>query len=242
MADLALASIAYNAPRAVAEQIRLLDKYLKDDYVLWVIDQSSDEHLAEETRQATVPAGCVYVRLPTRLHHEGLNYASALILGWLDKLARPGDDAPYLGFLDHDVYPTKPTRLIPLIEEAGFYGVGQRHAPTGRFYLWPGFCFFSREWLAGRPLDFTGIRGKTRADDGDTGSGLWPLFADEEWERLYRPEHGYRAIREPDDYGLQSWGYERIGDWVHLSNASHWMAVPEPDERDRLLYEMLAAL
>jgi hypothetical protein len=55
-------------------------------------------------------------------------------------------------------------------------------------------------------------------------------------------EHGYRFIREPDDYGLQSSGVEIIGDWLHLTNGSHWMQVPDPEERDRLTAEMIAAL
>src|SRR5262245_51830780 len=167
------------------------------------------------------------------LHHEGLNNAAEILTT---------GDAPYVGFLDHDIFPTRPTSLIPLIEEAGFYGVGQRHAPTGHLYLWPGFCFFSREWLAGRPLDFEGIRGAKSKDDGDTGSGLWPLFANEGWERMYRAEHGYRAIRHPDEHGLQSWGVETIGDWLHLTNGSGWMDVPDPEERTRLLKELVASL
>jgi hypothetical protein len=207
--ELALATIAFEAPLLIAEQHRLFDKYLEDDFTLTVYDNTG------------------------RLHHQGLNRAAEDLLA---------GDAPYFGFLDHDVFPTTPTSLIPLIEETGFYGVGQRHAPTGHLYLWPGFCFFSREWLNGRPLDFEGIRGQHAKDDGDTGSGLWPLFVLEDWQKMYRPEHGYRVIREPDAYGLQSYGYETIGDFVHLTNGSHWMRVPDAEGRDRILFQMLAEL
>ena len=149
---------------------------------------------------------------------------------------------PYFGFLDHDVFPIRPTTLIDKIEEAGFYGIGQRHPATGHLYLWPGFCFFSREWLAGRPLDFSGIRDGDKRNDGDTGSANWPLFVDEDWESMYKITHSYGVIRKPDGYGLQSFGYEMFGDWLHFSNASHWMKVPDPEGRDEALFALLADL
>lgn len=169
----------------------------------------------------------------SRMHHEGLNDAVRILTAL---------EYDYFGFLDHDVFPVRPTTLIDKIEETGFYGIGQRHPATGHLYLWPGFCFFSREWLAGRPLDFTGYRDGDKRNDGDTGSGLWPLFVDEDWSKLYRMEHGYKPIRKPDSHGLQSWGYETFGDWLHFSNASHWMSVPRPKERDCLLFQLLADL
>lgn len=230
---LALASIAFNRPNVIAEQIRLLKKYLLDPFELTVFDNSSDDSAAEEISRRCVEEKTGYQRLTSRLHHEGLNVAGKEFLA--------GNTA-YLGFLDHDIFPTRPTRLVPLIEKAGFYGVGQRHPATGRLYLWPGFCFFSRTWLADRPLDFSGLRDGDSRNDGDTGSCLWQLFADEDWKLLYRAEHSYQVVRKPDGHGLQSWGVEKIDDWLHLSNASDWMIVPKPKEREKILAEMLAAL
>lgn len=228
---IALATIAFNRPRMIAEQIRLLGDYLIDEHELLVYDASSDAGAAEEIRllcEGRTP----YWRAGTHRHHEALNEAARAL----------GSRGEHIGFLDHDVFPTKPTRLEPLIEEAGFYGVGQRHPATGRLYLWPGFCFFSREWLGDRELDFSGLRDGDPRNDGDTGSSLWSLFADEDWEKLYRAPHAHEAIRRPDNFGLQSWGVERIGDWLHLSNASDWMAVPNPGERERIVLAMLEAL
>lgn len=226
---LALASIAFNQPRLISEQIRLLEQNLQDEFNLIVFDNSSTPLAARQIEMASTGKGIPYRRLGSRLHHEGLNKAARVI-----------SDANYFGFLDHDIFPIRPTTLIDKIEEAGFYGVGQRHPATGHLYLWPGFCFFSREWLNGRPLDFSGIRDGDHRNDGDTGSGLWPLFSEEDWSKLFRAEHSHRPIREPDEYGLQSWGYEIIGgDWLHFTNASHWMRVPNPQERDRLLFELL---
>lgn len=227
---IALATVAFNHPRLVSEQIRLLWKNLEDEFRLTVFDNSSLPSAADEIERVCAAGGVGYLRLSTRMHHDGLNQAARELLS---------DEGEYIGFLDHDIFPIRATTLIDKIEEAGFYGVGQRHPATGRLYLWPGFCFFSRKWLNGRSLDFSGLRDGDRRNDGDTGSGLWPLFAEEDWQKLFRAEHLHRPIREPDEYGLQSWGYEQIGDWIHFSNGSHWMRVPDPKERERLLFDLL---
>lgn len=236
MVTLDIVTIAFNKPRLISEQIRLLRKHLTDDHRLVVIDNSNDRAQAQNIRELCERTNTPYVFCAGEKseHHAALNFA------WESVLEPSG--SPYVGFLDHDIFPTAATSLIDRIEPVGFYGVGQRHGPTGRLYLWPGFCFFSRDWLAGRDLDFDGIRGREKKDDGDTGSMNWPLFQHSNWEDMYVNKHGYQPIREPDDYGLQSWGFEWVSDWVHFSNGSHWMVVPAPLERDRLLFNMLATL
>lgn len=127
-----------------------------------------------------------------------------------------------------------------------FLGMAQtycaRHGKPLR-YPWPGWLFFSRQWLAGRVPDFNGIRGKHKWDDGDCGSLLHPLFTDADWDRLPTLTHEYGTLRENDGHGLQSYGYEWIdGAWLHFTNASHWKQVPDQAGRDRMMREMLEAL
>jgi hypothetical protein len=234
VSEVAIATIAFDVPWAISEQIRLIDKHLTDPYDLTVFDNSRDHRAAREIRNICDAHMTTYVRLsdPKHEHHTALNAAAEAMLR---------GEARYIGWLDHDVFPCEITALIPLIDTSGFLALGQRHHATGRLYPWPGFLFMDREWLDGRPLDFTGIRGAHKRDDGDTGSGLWPLFAEEEWQTMYLLPHGYRMIREPDDHGLQSSGIEVIGDWLHLTNLSGWMEIPDPAERERLLRDMVAA-
>ena len=234
MTALALASIAFNRPHLVKEQIRLLRKYLDEDFTYSVVDNSTSDTKAAEIAAVCAEAGVPYHRVTFGEHVPALQWA------WDEVVAKSG--APYGGLLDHDIFPVRPTHLVSLIEPAGFLGCGQRHGPTDRLYLWPGWAFFSFEWLNGRRVDWDGIRGDEKANDGDTGSAMWPLFAAEDWPLLYRVRHSYESIRRPDDYGLQSFGIEHMGDWVHLTNGSGWMAIPNPREREALTHEMLAAL
>lgn len=229
-----LCVIGFGRPDLLREQKRLLDKYLLDPYGICLIDNTPDDEApAMEAVCRELSIGYQRAVSPKHLHPEALNFAALHV-------TRSGSE--FFGFLDHDVFPLRPTSLVKILGEKGFYGVGQRHAPTGHRYLWPGFCFFSRTWLAGRSLNFDGIRGREKRDDGDCGSMNWPLFSDEDWQSVWSMEHSYKIIREPDDYGLQSFGIELIGDWVHLSNASHWMRIPMPHERDQILTDYVAAL
>jgi len=229
MERLHLVTIAFNKPRLILEQIRLLRKYLADPFGLWVLDNSSDPEAAAGIKMLCEREGISYSLGddPEHMHHRALNQA-ARVFGEMQ--------AEFFGFLDHDVFPSEQTQLLPLIEAAGFHGIGQRAPASGQLYPWPGWFFVSRDWLSGRELDFGGAGG------GDTGSALCTLFTEDDWLAFYRVEHGYRALRHPDDVGLQSWGYERLGDWIHLSNGSGWMEIPNPEERERLVFDLLESL
>ena len=230
-----VATIAFGVPWAIEEQVRLLAAHLEDAYLLTVFDNSSDPECASELEQLCLETTTRYVRVdpPGSWHEHALNVAAR------DLDAR---GLPYCAFLDHDVFPQRPTRLVPLIDAGGFFGLPQRHHASGRRYLWPGLACFSRAWLGGRTLDFRGIRGAVPEENGDTGSMLNTLFDESDWELMPGVDHAYRPLRELDDAGVQSWAVELIGDWVHALNASGWKDVPDPEGRTRLVRELVAAL
>ncbi len=233
MSELLIGSIAFNKPWAIQEQIRLFAKHVKDDHTFIVFDNSTFG--AQYIEGVCREAGTRYVRLvnDNHEHPEALNEAARIMLA---------EDCRFVGFVDHDLWPAEETELVPIIEKHGFLGIGQRHPATDRLYVWPGFFFLSKEWLAGRTLDFGGIRGDNKSGDGDCGSMLWPLFTDEDWENLFLVKHGYEPIRRPDDHGLQSWGIERIHTTIHATNVSGWKEIPDPQGRERLLRELVAKL
>ena len=233
MPKLDLFVVGFGRPDLLREQKRLLDKYLEDDHELICVDNTPDPGVQQRMVTTCINLGIQYHRAPARKHehNEALNYAASRVT-----------HGEYFGFIDHDVFPREKCTLIDKIQDAGFFGVGQRHSPTGRLYLWPGFCFFSKTWLGERLLNFDGIRDLDPRNNGDCGSMNWPLFVGEDWGKLFPLEHGYRNIRPPDDYGLQSFGYEIIGPFIHLTNASHWMDVPNYHERDALLLDLVSQL
>lgn len=229
-----LFTVGFKRPDLLWEQARLLKKYMVDPYLLHLVDNSPNED-AEGMRQNADRLEVEYLR-PSNggPHHVALNFAA--------QTARErGYD--YFMFLDHDVFPRRECEIIPLLGRIGFYGIGQYHAPSNRQYIWPGLFGVSAKWLGDRTLNFDGIRGEQKRDDGDTGSMNSYLFADEDWRNLHGVlDHGYGFLRAPDAYGLQSFGYEQMGPWLHLSNASHWMEIPNPEERDQLAAALIVSL
>ncbi len=225
--------VGFGRPDLLPHQQRLLDKHLTDEHTLCLVDNTPDPGQMESVCREL---GVEYERSRSEkfLHNDALNQAALL-----------AHDRKYEFWmtLDHDVFPRRRTALVSKIKKAGFYGIGQYHHPTQRRYLWPGFAGFSRKWLNGRIPDFNGYRGENKRDDGDCGSMLANLFTDHDWDKMHRGLHGYGSIRPEDGVGLQSWGYEVFDNaWVHLTNASHWLAVPDPEGRDEKFREMLAKL
>ncbi len=237
-AELDLASIAFNSPWAIAEQIRLLRKYLVDDFNLNVFDNSTDPWAADQIWGVCLHADIRYVRSP---YWGALRTGGAIGTPHERALRHACEDllnrqAPWIGFLDHDVFPTCKTSLLDLATP-GFFGLGQRSPKSQRRYVWPGLCVLSRAWLDGRRPDFN-----VRPSEGDTGARLADLFSDADWESLTLVKHAYHPIRPEDKGGTQSWAVEQIGDWWHCGNVSRWLAVPDPDGRERILRERLEAL
>lgn len=226
----------YGRPDLLRQQRRLFAKWLFDRHTLTVVDNTPDSNDALNMEKTCKDIGVRYWKSPSQnhTHPEALNFISAT--------ATTMAGCTHWMTIDHDLFPQRGTRLIHKIDKAGFYGVGQWHNPSSTRYLWPGFCGFSNEWLAGRVPNFEGIRGGRKADDGDCGSMLGSLFTQEDWEKIHRTDHGYRVIRPEDHYGLQSYGIEFFDDFIHLTNASHWMDVPDSEGRDVILMDLVSEL
>lgn len=227
-----LATIAYNVPWVIQQQIRLIKQNLTDSHTLSIYDNSSDLDAAEQIEAICGQAGVRYIRSPW-FHRLKRGHERAILHACDDLLNR---QAPYLGFLDHDIFPTKKTSLVKLTK-AGFFGVGQTHPESGKSYLWPGFCVFQRAWLDGRQkLDFRGTEG------GDVGSAMTGILENAPWDAMPVIKHAYIPVRAEDKVGTQSWAVEQMGDWLHLGNASGWLVIPNPTERNLLLQEMVVGL
>jgi hypothetical protein len=229
--------ITFGRPDLLRHQVRLLGKHLRDPYEVCVIDNTPDPGAGRmEVTARSLNVGYQRAVSEKREHNDALNFAAK----FADSIG-----SSYWAVLDHDIFPVEDTRLLPMLDQLGFWGLGQWHAATNSRYLWPGFASFKREWLAGRVPNFNGIRGQFKRDDGDCGSMLSALFTPDDWARFDKvpQRHGYENIRPPDEIGLQSFGVEYISSaWLHLTNASNWMLVPDAAGRDRILREKLEAL
>jgi hypothetical protein len=228
-ARLDLATVAFDNPVVISEQIRLLRKNLRDPFDYTVADNSPDAARGAEIREICSEQDVPYLRLP-RPRGSGPDPSTShgWALNWmLAKYIRPRG-ADYFGFIDHDVFPIRPTEVIARLRPAPAWGLIQERAE--RWYLWPGLSFFDARRTSHAKLDF-------RPGPGvDTGGRNWEsLYSGLDRDQVEDAPRTLKRLREGDG-GPQSDHYEEIGDWLHTYNASHWLPVPD---RDHLVADLI---
>jgi hypothetical protein len=126
---------------------------------------------------------------------------------------RPGRPASF-GFVDHDLYPLRPTDPFAPLET--YPVAGRIKTPQPRWHLWAGFCFFRFAAVRDIALDFSldwpaGL---------DTGGGNWRrLYRHLDPDRVVQPDRRRQAII-PGVAAAES-GIERLGDWLHETHFSN---------------------
>jgi len=194
-----LVSVAFNNDRVIRHQHRLLTKNFQDPFHYTVGEFCRTE-------------GVAYVRLPAFPAADG-SASHGQALNWLWRNFLRCRQARWFGFLDHDVFPLRPTALLPLLEQSPIYGRLQERGD--RWYLWPGFCFYRSDFCRHARLDFRPVPLL------DTGGGNWaPLYSRLEKSSLPPVPYGFIPLRDGAD--VQADQMETFGDWLHTINASGW--------------------
>lgn len=214
-----LFSVACDAPDSIRHQIRLLDKYLDDEFALTIVDNSRERASRRAVRSHCVAASVNYVALARNPHNEPSRSHGAALNWAYDRLVAP-HGLRYFGFLDHDIQPCRPTRVLPGLKERGLVGLVQERG--SRWYLWPGLCFFSADLVGADGLDFMPRPGL------DTGGGNWESLCSRIPRDLVSPLP-LSCGMATDGLTGQRLTYDVFGDWVHTGNASQWKPAPGRD-------------
>ena len=221
--ELDLVTVACNNSHVVSEQIRLIRANLSDPFAYTVIDNSSDQSRASEIELLCSRHDVPYIRLPrsrSSAYDPSSSHGRALNWAWTNYILPRS--VRYFGFLDHDVFPLRPTSLIGHLHGQPVWGHLQTRG--SRWYLWPGLCVFDARWLGRRRLDFMPGPGF------DVGGRLYELLSSSlSQEDLEWPSLAYGRLREGGEVP-QEHLYETIDDWLHTINASGWMPVAGRDE------------
>jgi hypothetical protein len=203
-----LVTIAFNDPEIIDCQVRAVRAFVPD-VVHVIADNANDSGKAgeiaavcagQDTPWLWLPPNPWGSRSPSRSHGAALNWV------WLRLLGPGRPDA--FGFLDHD--------LIPLGQDDPFAGLasqplaGDKRWAQGRWYLWPGFCFFNRAFLDDVEVDF----GQDWTLGLDTGGANWARI----YSRLDPNQLAERPIERAAvfaDRPLEDAYFERRGVWLH---------------------------
>ncbi|MHB8121808.1 MAG: glycosyltransferase family 2 protein [Desulfuromonadaceae bacterium] len=224
-----IVTIAFNNELVIEHQERLIRKYILDDFRYTVADNSSDPKKRGIIRKLCMEKGVGYVSLPPDPYNgKNSSFSHGLALNWIYVNYITPRNTACFGFIDHDMFPVQPTRIVPYLEQSPVFGLIQER--EDKWYLWPGFCFFLREFTENRTVNF--LPGK----NSDTGGSNWnSLYCRLDRQKIPTIKHEYGNLRDGID--PQSDLYEKIGDWVHTFNASNWKKVTP---KDSIVQEFLA--
>lgn len=210
-----LATVSFNNPVVVRYQAKLLGKHLQDDYAYTVFDNSPPGPQRRAIRDVCGGEGASYVELPATPFAGVPSRHHGAALNWICRRHFARRRLPYVGLLDHDIFPWRPTSVVRALSRTGVFGRVEERGE--RWYLWPGFCFFSRERVRVDRLDFLPAPGL------DTGGGNWRrVFRHLDKASLPPVENTLEDLRDGGD--KQADMVERLGDWLHTINASEWRA------------------
>lgn len=244
---LAYVTVAFNQPKYIEYQIRLINKFESNSYHHWILDNSSDKQYSEDIRNICCKSSNVsYVRIPQERKWYKNSMSHAMALNWFIKNILTYKKYSYSIFLDHDIFPITKITFYQRLEEQGIYGVYQERINSGMtyWYLWPGLCGLSNQYL--KNLDFRGTKW------GDTGSSSFETIRPEtiefSQESVFRMTDGVREYAEkPDEWRKDAERFleEAVeiydDEWIHMVNGSNW-ANRSINKKQEYLYQYMDAL
>ncbi len=222
--ELLFVTISYNNANVIKHQIRLIKKNITDKHFHIVVDNSTNKEIRDQIKKHCMEGNVAYVSLHENPFSTG-SASHAVVLNWAFRQLVLRYTPKIVGFIDHDIYPVKPHRIGQILSNQPFYGLLQEREDY--WYLWPGFCFFTKKIYMNSSMDFM-----PRTSNGigyDTGGALYnSIYHSFEKSTLKFPAQTYENIREGEVF--QSDKMEVIDNWVHSFNGSYWMEVKDKEE------------
>ncbi len=242
--DIDLVTIAFENPKMISYQIRLIRKHLKDNYSYVIADNSNDEKKSKDIERICRDSNVPYIRLPKNPYNGAFamgSYSNGAAMNYVYYHYIKKSRSRYFGFLDHDVFPIHDFSILDQMKKQSFWGT-LRCVPTKNgyccIYPWAGFCFFDKYKFDANQFDFMPLKGI-----GDTGAANYkncflPIIKSDDFL-----EYTFANLKRIDIEGThgspQSSQYELLGTmWLHYLNASNW-SNENLEIKDKVLEELI---
>ena len=240
--DTVILTIAFNNVYVIKEQIELIEKFCKNNYIHIIADNSTDIKKRNEIKNiCQKKINIYYYSLPEKNPYN--NYDSSSSHGasinylWINILSKL-DNIKYILLLDHDIFPTKEFDLKNMLYNTPFYGVVKERKMG--WYLWPGFSCFKKNFCDRKKLDFLPSK------YGDTGSANYEiLYKNFDLKTIKKASDVYvdlalQNVEKDDLYVDQKNKIEIIDDtWVHLINAADWAGTGSVEQKFKKMRDFM---
>jgi glycosyltransferase involved in cell wall biosynthesis len=194
--DLELLEMQYQSLRNIEDQF---------DYL--VVDTSKTDDMAAVVESFCAKNNISYMRQPK---NPGLDASlkHGFSLNWAFYNAVEKIKPERFGFLESDVFFVSPGSVLRPWEGKPFWGIKAPSYEKGYalWRLWPGFCFFSRDFYEGKKLNFLPIK------QLDTAGGNFEILKNYDTSHLIP----WEEVREESCTGDESGSYQAVRNIIHL--------------------------
>jgi hypothetical protein len=245
ISNIDIVTIAFNNPVAIDYQIRLIKKYVNDDYTHIIADNSTDFKSIQEISSLCDRYNILYVKIPYIKLKPSWSHAAALHWTFINIIKKRNSE--YFGFLDHDIFPITSTKITAKFWNGIYgrvipaYGANEVSDKQPYWSLWGGFAFFKSDLFKNINSFKFNFLPKVISPNLilDTGGGLWDLVLSKipippqlvKYEEKKINHHNYRNI--------QSDAYEQIDGWIHCVNLSNWFGTQGIENKTNYLFDIL---
>jgi len=234
-----LAVIAFNNPELIRYQHSLIKLNVMDPFFYVVVDNSSDQRSRKEILDYCKDSGVPYIQCPK--NPFSVSWSHALVLDWFVRNFVKPKKVRYFGFLDHDIFPIRPTSILSVLRKQPIYGsMSWLPKDSHVWYLWSGFCFYDFQRIPTRSLDFTpGTWRNTDYTITDSGGSNWKgLYSKLNREELVFADNKRVKFRDREDIEESDY-LDYHGDWVHTIDGSYWKEIKDKNGKDAYIRRML---
>lgn len=225
--------IAFNNFEVIKYQYYLMKKYFKDDYSYTIMDNSTKEDISNKILDFCNLNKIPYAKLKKVKLKNKPSESHAIALNFVYKNYLKPRNANYIGFLDHDIFPTANYYVKDILDEQLLFGKLQDYAEIK--YLWPGFTFLNKKII--KKIDFMTYW----KFNGDTGASNYKLIYKKilESNKELKFANFYKVnLLGGDD--LQNDLYTIIDKtWIHLINAGQWKKTKDFNLKQEKIFKML---
>ena len=230
-----LTTIAFEDPEAIDMQAQLVARFVPG-VTYMVADMSTSEDAATQIAAIAKRHGVAYVRLPESplRRREQASRIHGLALNWVWRNVIRSGEPDRFGFIDHDIFPTRPDDPFARLDRQAVYGCVREAGQ--RWFLWAGFAMFRFDAVKDLALDF----GQDWFNQLDTGGANWDVL----FRTLDRTQLKFAPTRfEPYKPGADpvraqiQW----CGAWLHeVGSARREGDLELAADKRRVIKEMLA--
>jgi hypothetical protein len=150
--------VAFNDAELIDLQSRALEKYARDPYEYFVIDNSNKEERSEKIKAYCLANKISYVRLPKNPGMDG-SLSNGFALNWIYVNLVQRFDPRVFGFIDHDLMPIENISIAHSLAFGDSWGVISYHRTIRllwqpRFSWWAGCAFFRLTFFGSHTPNF----------------------------------------------------------------------------------------